>query len=172
VRESTVALPGVPRLLPDLALPPYRYVPGRHPHPNRHADGHNFLADIDWRQPTWDPGRDWTTDRRYLYGHDLFAHRYYWESHEVWEELWHAIPDDRPERRLIQGLIQTAATTLKHHMGHDRARGRLADRAIVHLQAASVLGSSVWGVYIADLVSQLEARQPWPTIPAGALLRG
>ncbi len=164
MRAPTTTRPPV-RLRPELRLPSYRYVPGRHPHPNRHADGHNFLAGVQWGQSAWDPARSWTDDRRYLFGHDLFANRYFWESHEVWEELWHAIPHDRLERRLVQGLIQTAATTLKHVMGHDRARTRLADRAIVHLQAASPLGPTVWGVDIERLVTQLEDRNAWPTIP-------
>ena len=157
---------GTPRLLPQLPLPAYRYVPGRGPHPNKHAGGHNILETMDWGQPAWDPARPWTSDRRYLYGHDLFAHRYYWESHEVWEEMWHAIPLDRAERRLIQGLIQAAATTLKNHMGHTKARGRLADRAAVHLRAAAEMGErqTIWGVEIPELIAQLEQRVTWPKV--------
>lgn len=158
------AISGVLRLCPERPLPAYRYVPGRHPHPNKHAGGHNFLAAVDWGQSAWEPHRPWPANRRYLYAHDLFAHRFLWESHEVWEELWHAIPVERPERRLIQGLIQTAATTLKHHMGHDKARGRLAERAVVHLKAAAVLGEVVWGVDIPALVAQLDARVACPVV--------
>ena len=154
----------VVRLLPELPLPDYRYVPGKAPHPNKHAGGHHILSTIDWGQPAWEPSRSWTADRRYLYGHDLYAHRYWWEAHEVWEEMWHAIPVERPERRLIQGLIQTAATTLKHHMGHDRARARLADRAAGHLRAATVRGDRVWGVDVPALVEQLEQRVAWPVV--------
>jgi len=48
---------------------------------------------------------------------DLFDHRYVWEAHEVWEEIWHAVPRETPDRERLQLLIQACACCLKVHSG-------------------------------------------------------
>jgi hypothetical protein len=75
--------PRVPRLLPDVPLPPYAHVPGLTPHPVSDPRGHSYrihpaIPDVP------DPER-WEACREYLRGVDLFNAGYWWESHEAWE---------------------------------------------------------------------------------------
>ena len=64
-------------------LPPYRYLPGLHPHPMANPHGHSHGAP-DEPHPAWDP-EEWRALDDWLYGVDLCNHHYYWESHEAWE---------------------------------------------------------------------------------------
>ena len=52
-----------------------------------------------------------TPDPRYLHGVELFNRGEYFDTHEVWEELWLDCP--AAERRFYQSLIQ-AAVALYH----------------------------------------------------------
>jgi hypothetical protein len=151
-----------------MRLPPYRYVPGLHPHPFRHEGGHAYtdggappVEPWDWRGP-------WRSDDRVLHARDLFDHRYLWEAHELWEGLWHQVPADAPLRGWLQGLIQVAAALLKLHMGHARAARTLAGRADARLSAAQVAwGADCRGVDVARLRSELDAALvggPWPRL--------
>lgn len=66
---------------------------------------------------------------RLLEGAALFNARRYFESHEVWESLWHDVGGQ--DREMLQGLIQWAAAY--HHLASGNlagaqylyARGRL-----------------------------------------------
>ncbi len=59
----------------------------------------------------------WLDCPAYLLGVDLFNLRFYWESHEAWEEVWNAVGHRSLSGRMIQGMIQVAASLLKQHMG-------------------------------------------------------
>ncbi len=107
-----------PRLVPDRALPPYAYVPGRQPHPIRDPRGHSFGIKPDDLEPP-DPKR-WRVCRAYLHGIDLFNHGYYWEAHEVWEGLWHACDRRGPVGAFFKALIGLAAAGVKMHEGNLR----------------------------------------------------
>ena len=63
------------RLVPDLALPAYSYVPGRLPHPWSDAQGHRFGADLP--AAVMPDLQRWQDSRHYLIGIDLFNHGYY-----------------------------------------------------------------------------------------------
>jgi hypothetical protein len=55
----------------------------------------------------------------YLAGIELFNACEFFESHEVWEELW---SEERgPSRKFYQGLIQAAVAL--HHFGNGNIRG-------------------------------------------------
>lgn len=107
----------VTRYCPHRPLPPYRFVPGLHPHPTRHPAGHSYApaAPLHGRDP-WDP-RAWRTLDDWLAGVDRFNAFYFWEAHESWEGLWAAAPRDSAPARTLQGLIQVAAALLKIHVG-------------------------------------------------------
>jgi len=107
-----------PRLVPDRAMPPYAYVPGRQPHPVRDPRGHSFGRAPDTPDPP-DP-RCWRACPAYLYGVDLFNHGYYWEAHEAWEALWHACGRRGPAGTFFKALIGLAAAGLKVRMGNPR----------------------------------------------------
>ena len=56
-------------------FPPYRYVPGIHPHPTNSSDGHSYgeeAADYNkWESNLWKDNED------YLFGIDLYNYHYY-----------------------------------------------------------------------------------------------
>jgi ribosome biogenesis protein Tsr3/predicted metal-dependent hydrolase len=110
--------PAPPRFVPDIALPPYTFVPGRTPHPVRDPGGHHF-----GKTPELPPPLDsdrWRDNRTYLYGVDLFNHGYYWESHEEWEGLWRAAGRSGRLADFLKGLIKLAAAGVKIRQGQPR----------------------------------------------------
>lgn len=139
-----------------MALPPWRYLPGHGPHPFRHPGGHQFTdgsppPELPWRV------EGWASDARWGHGLDLFDHRFYWESHEVIEALWHKIDRLDPEAGLAQGLIQAAASVLKRQLGEARAAERLHLRAVERLQgAAERLGEACMGLDLPGTVLALQ----------------
>ncbi len=56
---------------------------------------------------------------RLLEGVRLFNVQQYFQSHEVWESLWHEVGGK--ERELLQGLIQIAAAY--HHLSRGNTKG-------------------------------------------------
>lgn len=99
----------------ERSLPPYRFVPGLHPHPIRDPRGHSHRAVRAQVHPFWTPD-EWKSLEAYLRGVDLFNRFYFWEAHEAWEALWKSHPPQADPARFIQGLINTAASLLKLHM--------------------------------------------------------
>ena len=55
----------------------------------------------------------------YLRGIEQFNQRRYFESHEVWEDLW--IGETGPSRLFYKGLIQAAVAL--HHLSRSNAHG-------------------------------------------------
>jgi predicted metal-dependent hydrolase len=109
------------RLVPDISLPGYAYVPGGpHPHPGRPAGG-GAIATVDPDQ--------WHSCRQYLYGLDLFNHGYYWEAHEAWEELWHTAGRRGVTASFLKGLIKLAAAGVKVREGKPQGVVNHASRA-------------------------------------------
>jgi uncharacterized protein len=105
----------VRRLVPDVALPPYTYVPGRNPHPINDPEGHSYGAPHEVAGPVGP--ENWATSRPYLFGIDLFNHGFYWEAHEVWEGLWHACGRSGTTADFLKGLIQMTAAGVKVRQG-------------------------------------------------------
>jgi len=60
-----------------------------------------------------------TYDPRFVEGARLFNECEFFESHDVWEELW--ADYQGPSRKFYQGLIQTAVCL--HHFGNGNIRG-------------------------------------------------
>ena len=78
-----------------------------------------------------DPDR-WRECRDYLRGLDLFNYGYYWEAHEVWEGLWHAVGRGGLLGDFFKGLIKLSAAGVK-------ARERRAEGTIRHARRATEL---------------------------------
>ena len=95
-------------------FPPYRYVPGLHPHPTNSPDGHSY-GEEDEESGKWD-SELWKDNPEYLFGIDLYNYHYYWEAHEAWEGLWIASVRNSSEHRFLQGLIKLGAALLKIRM--------------------------------------------------------
>lgn len=132
------------RLAPRIPFPPYRYVPGVNPHPLRSPVGH--LRDRESRPHPSD------TDEAMRYGIDLYHAAYYWEAHEVWEDLWRQMRG--VERDVLQSLIQLAAGDLKRELGAARSARQLYTSALARLPTAGV--TTVLRVSIARLRCALE----------------
>ncbi len=128
--------PGLPPLLvPDVPFPPYRFVPGRAPHPFAHTGGWGFGASRP--VPPFVARDGWRDSRNYLAGVDLFNRGWWWEAHEVWEELWHVVEGkDAAQHDLLKGLIQLAACALNRERGSDAAAERLLASAQEFLRRA------------------------------------
>jgi uncharacterized protein len=119
---NSPARPTPPRYS-DRTFPPYRFIPGKSPHPTRDPDGHSYhnpvqqLASFDDTQ--------WQGCDEYLFGIDLFNHGYWWEAHEALEAVWVAAGRQTETGLFIQGLIQVAVAHLKKFQGFDDVARRM-----------------------------------------------
>ena len=140
-------------------LPPYRYVPGLHPHPVAHADGHSH--DPSGAHPAAGPLRppeEWRACDDYLFGADLYNQAYWWEAHEAWEGIWQQSDKRGPQGHFLQFLIQVAACHLQRHMGHEDGVERLRARAFGHLDqvlAGLPAGTSYMGLDLGHFASDV-----------------
>ena len=130
-----VTLPLPPRYAPD-ALPAYRHVPGRTPHPTRDERGHAYGRPPEPTPPDLNrtpPG----ACPSLLYGIDLFNQRYWWECHEVLEALWRSAGPGSAASHVLQAVIQCAAAHLKFaHDDHAVSARRLFEQAEHHIARA------------------------------------
>ena len=143
-------------------LPPYRYVPGIHPHPTRDPQGHRTGA------------VGLTTEEQWRYGIDLFNARYYFEAHEAWEHVWRTTVRGSPEFRALKGLIQIAASLLVLHLGRFAASRILATRGVGNLRTASTCRPVVGGlklVRVAQEAAQRLLEPPYPSSLEGVSLQ-
>ncbi len=112
---------------PDKPLPPYSYVPGKFPHPVRDPRGHSHGLAAETVQSV-DPEK-WHECAAYLHGIDLFNHGYYWEAHESWEAVWHAVDRKGLVADFCKALIKLAAAGVKAREGRSRGVKLHARRA-------------------------------------------
>ena len=136
-------------------FPPYRFVPGKAPHPRRHPQGHSY-GQQEPEPDTLHPDT-WATSDCYRYGIDLYNFAYWWESHEVFEGFWHAAGPKTEPGQFFQALIQLAAGNLKRCMGNDRAAHTLFQRSADRL--AGIPGHYL-GIDIAVLRDRLHSNHP------------
>ncbi len=119
----------------ELAFPPYSYVPGHTPHPVSDPAGHLFGQPHQSAKPL--QPENWQASAEYRYGADLFNHGFYWEAHEAWESLWHAVGRKGRVAEFLKGLIKLAAAGVKAREGNPRGVRRHAVRAKVLLSGDS-----------------------------------
>lgn len=120
----------------DRSLPDYRHIPGYSPHPVRDQAGHSYCPEENAAEHInlkkcigFLDQQTWKTCGPYLYGVDLFNHRFFWEAHENWEPLWHLAGHKEAGGYFIKGLIQIAAAHLLHRSKRPTAIERMVDRA-------------------------------------------
>jgi len=118
-----------PRELPERfcgrPFPPYRFVPGRCPHPHRDPAGHGVGI-----APSTPPNEAWR------YGVDLFNARFYWEAHEAWEAVWRTAERGSHAYLATKGMIQITASLLTLYMCRSDASRNLASRGVELLERA------------------------------------
>jgi len=168
LNEIPPPVPAPTLRVPDWPLPNVRFVPGLHPHPFRHPEGHMYVDGQAPVAPVWSALSPWETDRQWLRGLDLFDQRYFWECHELFEGIWHQAEPGGEIYSLCQGLIQASAFVLKGHMGHKKAADRLFTSAQHKLERLSTQeGQAIRGVRISHFVRSLSRFQQhgeWPLI--------
>lgn len=148
------------------ALPAYRYVPGRTPHPVRDPRGHSRNPRIELA--SFDPAR-WEACEAYLHAIDLLNHGYFWECHEALEAVWRVAGRRSEAGRLLQGLAQIAAALLKRELGVEGAARRLAERGVAKLRAASGLRLGLDPEHLASQVEEhVAGRAPPPVVRLAA----
>ena len=98
------------RHCPHLKLPDYRYIPGQMPKDEHRSD----IPKIKIKNL---PPSEWKKNEAYLYGWDLYHHRFFYEAHEVWEAVWMKVGRKTIQGKFLKGLIQLAAAELKREMG-------------------------------------------------------
>ena len=143
-------------------FPLYRFVPGRTPHPRHDPQGHSY--GLPEPKPTLFSADRWHTSEDYLYGIDLYNFAYWWESHEVFEGLWHAVGHHSVQGSFFQALIQLAAANLKHFLGNSAAAHNLIRSGIIRLQNVP---PSYMGIDVSHLTESLQAHliNPKPHAP-------
>ncbi len=118
-------------------------------------------------------GRDtawWSA--RFQRGIELFNAGYYWEAHEVWEELWHVEGRRGPTAELLKALIKLAAAGVKVREGREngvRTHCRRAAESFV--SAAGQGGACQLGLdlaFWAERCRELAENPPADPGPAGA----
>jgi uncharacterized protein len=157
LREPDPLWPDAPRYCPDIKLPPYRYVRGLNPHPERDPKGH--LRTATRPQPETLHVRAWPSNRAYLYGFDLYHQGYLWEAHEAWEGLWKKAAEDSREANLLQALILNAAAQLKAHRQNAhgaRRHSREARWRLVRIHEAAENGDTPYmGIRIGAVLDDM-----------------
>lgn len=115
----------LPRLT-RLPFPAYPHLPGTTPHPMIDPGGHGGTAVR---------GNGTPVERleAFLFGCDLYNHGYWWEAHEAWEGVWHALGRSGVRCELLKALIQAANAHLKVRMNRPRAVERLRLAVSGHL---------------------------------------
>jgi len=145
VTEPQAPDPSWPRYT-TTPFPPYRFVPGRHPHPRRNLLGHSYGRPEP--QCAACAPEYWPQTEGYLYGIDLYNYAYWWECHEVFERFWHAVGRKTEQGNFFQALIQLAAANLKRVVGDIQAADNLMRRGLIRLET---LPDFYMGVDIRDL---------------------
>jgi uncharacterized protein len=132
-------------------FPPYRFVPGRCPHPHRDPEGHGVGV-----------APDTPAAEAWRYGVDLFNARFYWEAHEAWEAVWRATSRGSTAYLATKGMIQIAASFLTLHMRRVEASRRLALRGAELLERARAGSGRYRQVDLAAVARLARARMVQP----------
>ncbi|MCC6000913.1 MAG: DUF309 domain-containing protein [Pararhodobacter sp.] len=136
-----------------IPLPSHAYVPGRTP---RHPEG-RFDALRATAMPGMTP-QALAVSPAFCAGLLYLDQGYFWESHEVLEPVWLALPQGTAERHLVQALIQLANARLKARMDRPRAVARLGAIVARHLADCRAAGGGpvVMGQVLSDMQDQAE----------------
>ena len=148
-----------PRLCPQRRFPSYRFTPGLNPHPRQDPRGHAYGKKEE--KPVYLPPDRWRENEFYLFGIDLYHQGFLWESHEVWEALWHLTGKEDPEGQFLQGLIQNSAAQLKLHIKEKGGGQHLSQEAWRRLRFVLDSGvchkeGSFMGINLSKLLKEME----------------
>lgn len=117
-------------------LPTHAYVPGvteRHPE--------NAFDELKNSVSTGQNPSQLEQSDAFCAGLQFFEAGFYWETHELLEPVWMALPEGCEEKQFVQGLIQLANGFLKLRMHRPKAALRLATivRGLIPADASSTV---------------------------------
>jgi len=69
-------------------------------------------------------------------GLDLFNRAHFFDAHEVLEDVWRALPHDRPSRLHMQGIVQLAVAFHHESKGNLVGARSVLERALRNLDGA------------------------------------
>ena len=165
----------LPLTLPRaVRLPAAAYIPGGpFPRPDaprgRPPDSADDVAGPAVAPPIADEPRGWTKSPEYLRGVALWNAGFYWESHEVWESLWHAHRRVGPTADIVKALIKLAAAGVKVRQGQPAGVVTHSERAARLFEAARrSVGATHLGLNLEQLAAAARAvAQDPPRDPLG-----
>src|ERR1039457_672669 len=67
---------------------------------------------------------------------DLFNRAHFFDAHEVLEDLWRSVAQDRPLRRHLQGMVQVAVAFHHQSTGNHVGARSVLERAMHNLNGA------------------------------------
>lgn len=117
-------------------VPSHAYIPGQNA---RHAE--DAFDDVKATAQDDMPLETLYQSAACAHGLAYIEHGYYWEAHEVLEQLWMVLDKAPQQRRVVQAIIQIANGLLKLKMGQPKAARRLHDIAADLLDMPSSLTS-------------------------------
>ena len=106
-------------------------------------------------------------------GLDLFNRAHFFDAHEALEDVWRALPRDRPLRRHLQGLVQLAVAFHHESTGNRVGARSVLERALRNLNGADSsfpdLDLDRLRADLADWQEHLAGAAPKPKSPQIAL---
>ena len=105
-------------------------------------------------------------------GLNLFNRAHFFDAHEVLEDVWRALPRDRPLRRHLQGMVQLAVAFHHQSKGNHVGARSVLERAVRNISGAD---SSFPDLDLDRLRAQLEIWQRYldrPEIAGDRKLEG
>jgi predicted metal-dependent hydrolase len=146
----------IPRYLPKRDLPPYAFIPGKQPHPEKKG-GH--MEGIEVEVEALNPDKPFENEA-YLYGLDLFNHGYYWESHVWWEALWNEAGRKGVLADFLKALIKLAAGGVKINLSDSPVAQGHIDRALELLNPIEKEHSVYCGIDVTALIKECQQLGP------------
>ena len=141
------------RHLPHRPFPPYAFIPGQAPHPEKEG-GHLYGKEI---KIDLGPKGNFLECEDFYYGIDLFNGSFPWEAHVYWEALWNALGRTSPDARFLKALIKLAAFKVQLLMKNREIAQKHLERSLeilVQLQGENYSGPQ--SLPLAALISKLK----------------
>ena len=132
-------------------LPRYRHIPGMTPHPISDKKGHSYGKRR--KKIIRLTEKDWYNNEQYLYAIDFFNFKYYWETHEVLEDLW-KLEEDSILKLFLQGLIQISAAYLKWIQGLEEGRKKLSFKGLNKLEQVRISHTIFCGINLSRFIDE------------------
>ncbi|MCR9203982.1 MAG: DUF309 domain-containing protein [Halobacteriovoraceae bacterium] len=144
------------RYTPQKELPPYAFVPGKNPHPEK-PGGHMEDVEVEVSPLT---ESDYDSNVGYLYGIDLFNQGFFWESHVWWEALWNEAGRKGETADFLKGLIKISAAGVKELLEHESASKGHVERAKEILEPLAEKKAIRFGLNLSKVLGELDQRNP------------